>query len=55
MVAMTSRAFLAMLVEVDKYDVVEIHFLPVGHTHDEHDAWFGKIAVQVDSFPFLIS
>ena len=42
-----SRAFLAMLVEVDKYDVIEIHFLPVGHTHDEHDAWFGKIAVQV--------
>ena len=37
-----------LLVEREIFEAIEIAFLPVGHTHNQLDGWFGRIARQVD-------
>ena len=44
---MTMFGFLAALVGRCIFEKVQLGFLPVGHTHDEIDAWFSKICKQV--------
>lgn len=44
--------FLVALVERGLFDSIELGFLPVGHTHDEIDSWFSRIARTV-SWRFL--
>ena len=44
---MTMMGFLAALVKRGIFQEVRVGFLPVGHTHDEIDAWFSKICMQV--------
>ena len=39
--------FLAALVERGLFKVIEVSFMPVGHTHNSLDAWFAKIAAKV--------
>jgi hypothetical protein len=34
--------YLAMLVQTAVFTVVELHFLPVGHTHNDLDGVFGR-------------
>ena len=43
---MTMLGFLAALVARGIFQKVQLGFLPVGHTHDEIDAWFSKICLQ---------
>lgn len=40
--------FLVALVERGLFDSIELGFLPVGHTHDEIDSWFSRIARTVN-------
>ena len=44
---MTMLGFLAALVARGIFQKVQLGFLPVGHTHDEIDAWVSKICKQV--------
>lgn len=39
--------FLAMLVEYDVFERVELSFLPVGHTHEDIDQIFSRLAVHL--------
>lgn len=39
--------FLNALVELRLLVGSRIHFLPIGHTHEEVDGWFGRLAVRV--------
>lgn len=41
--------FLASLVELNLVEEVELSFLPVGHTHEDIDAMFSRIAQQIKS------
>ena len=46
---MTMFGFVAALVQRGIFSQARIGFLPVGHTHDEIDAWFSKICKQVST------
>jgi hypothetical protein len=45
--------YLSMLVELDIFDVVNVDFLMVGHTHSSIDQYFSQLSKIIGSAPFL--
>lgn len=45
--------FCGMLLQERLFEEVEVHFLPVGHTHQEIDATFSKVANKVNQYGAL--
>lgn len=46
-------AWIIMLVEADKFDVVDVYFLIVGHTHASIDQYFSVLAKQIFRCNFI--
>ena len=45
---MTSYSYLSLMIEIGMFDLIKMGFLPVGHTHEDIDQAFSRIAVHLN-------
>ena len=41
-------SYLSLLIDIGMFDLIQMSFLPVGHTHEDIDQAFSRIAVHLN-------
>ena len=47
-------SYLSLLVEIGMFDLIKMSFLPVGHTHEDIDQAFSRIALHLNKNDAII-